>query len=133
MHERRRYAEAHGDDKRKLGNARPRLLYNEFSKPHCNPRLIQGDGEDQAAHNKDDHRMHIRRPGLFDGRNLHDYKKNCNADGRDLKRDRFRHKEKDQYYKDCEKPVCPWRKTILIIDLSFCEVQFYNLFLYKIG
>lgn len=86
MHEGGYDTESHGDDKGKAHNAVSSLFYDKISKSSGKSCLFQGDGKDQAPHDKYYLRVHIRRPGRFNITDSNENQKHCNADGRNLKR-----------------------------------------------
>ena len=100
-----RYAQADGQNKSKANHAAAGLFYDKIAQAFGQPGLVQRNGEDQTAHNENDDRVHIGRPGLFDIRDPHDHQKDTDTNGRNFERDRLRHEQKNQYHQDRQKAL----------------------------
>ena len=128
MHERRCQAQTDGDNKGESGNAVTGLFNNKISQAPGQSGLFQGNGKNQAAHDKNHHRMHIRRPRIFDIPDIHDDEKNTDTDGRDLEGNGLGHKEKNKHGQEGQKTLCFRRETVYIIDLKVLQFQVFSRF-----
>ena len=115
----RRQPEADGEDEGEPDHAGAGPFRDGVAEPFGQPGLLQSDGEDQAAHDEDHHRVHVGRPG---GRQVDDVEgdqQDADHDGGDLERDRLDHEEKDQRREHGEKAERPGRKPVDVADLDF--------------
>ena len=112
-------AENHGEPDH--GGAGP--SNHRHPEPAGQARLVQGDGEDQAAHDEHDHRVHIRGPCLLDIADTGQHQKNADADGRNLQRDRLDDKQGHQHGQHGQEPLPPGREAVYVIHLYSFQIH----------
>ena len=126
-------AESHGQQKGEPDDAVAGFARDGLAETLGQPGLFQGDGEDQAAHDENHHRVHVGRPGPLDIGHAGQDHQHADADGGYLQGNRLEDEQKEQKGQGGQKPLGRGRQAVDVDHPGIGQPQADGLFLEPFG
>ena len=112
MKQARGVSESHGKKKGEPDDAVAGFARDGLAETLGQARLFQRDGVDEAAHDENHHRVHVRRPGPLDIGHAGQDQQHTDADSGYLQRNRLENEQKEKKGQGRQKPFGRGRQAV---------------------